>query len=145
MKKKLSAQWLAEKMGIGYKKKPLKWKNTDLKGQTNLNTQDRLLPKINIKIEISMTLQTANKCFCGLSKMFRSKATSKNLKVRIYLTLLRPISLYRTETWLLRKTEELRMAVFKRKILRKIYRAHFDAKTNEWRKLHNDELQSLFQ
>jgi len=37
------------------------------------------------------------------------------------------------------------MAVFERKVLGKIFRAHFDVQTNEWRKLHNDELQFLFQ
>jgi len=92
-----------------------------------------------------MRLQSANKCFYGLSKIFRSRAISKNLKVRMYLTLLRPIVLYGAETWSLRKTEELRLAVFERKVPRKIYGAHFDAQTNEWRRLHNDELQSLFQ
>jgi exonuclease III len=99
----------------------------------------------DIKTEISTRLQSANKCFYGLSKIFRSRAISKNLKVRMYLTLLRPIVLYGAETWSLRKTEELRLAVFERKVLRKIYGAHFDAQTNEWRRLHNDELQSLFQ
>ncbi|KAE9525900.1 hypothetical protein AGLY_013949 [Aphis glycines] len=49
------------------------------------------------------------------------------------------------ETWPLRKTEERRMAVFERKVLRKMYVVYFDVFTNEWRKLHNDELQSLFQ
>jgi len=52
----------------------------------------------------------------------------------MYLTLLKPIFLYRAETWPLEKTEERRMTVFERKVL-----------TNEWKKLHNDELQSLFQ
>jgi hypothetical protein len=99
----------------------------------------------DVKTEISMRLQSGYKCFFGLSKIFRSKANSKNLKVRMYLTLLRPIVLYGAETWPLRKTEERRMPVFERKILRKIYGAYFDVLTNEWRKLHNDELQSLFQ
>jgi len=45
-KEKRSTWWLAGKIGIGYKKKSLKWKNTDLKEWTNLNTYDRLLPKI---------------------------------------------------------------------------------------------------
>jgi hypothetical protein len=61
----------------------------------------------DIKTEISMRLQSANKCFFGLSNIFRSRAISKNLKVRMYLTLLRPIVLYGAETWPLRKTEEL--------------------------------------
>jgi len=59
----------------------------------------------DIKTEISMRLQSANKCFFGLSKIFRSRAISKNLKVRMYLTLLRPIVLYGAETLTLRKTE----------------------------------------
>jgi hypothetical protein len=84
----------------------------------------------DIKTEISMRLQSANKCFFGLSKIFRSRAISKNLKVRMYLTLLMPIVLYGAETWPLRKTEEQRMAVFERKILRKIYGAYFDFLTN---------------
>jgi len=88
-----------------------------------------------------MRLQSANKCFFGLSTIFRSRAISKNLKVRMYITLLRPIVLYGAETWLLRKTEERRMAVFERKM----YGAYFDVLTNEWRQLHNEELQSLFQ
>lgn len=37
------------------------------------------------------------------------------------------------------KAEELRMAVFERKVLRKIYGPHFDAQTNEWRKLERDK------
>ncbi|KAL4143760.1 hypothetical protein QTP88_006047 [Uroleucon formosanum] len=99
----------------------------------------------DIKTEISMRLQSANKCFFGLIKMFRSRAVSKNLKVRMYLTLLRPIVLYGAETWPLKKTEERRMVVFEIKILRKIYGTYFDVLTNEWRKLQNEELQSLFQ
>ncbi|VVC27049.1 Hypothetical protein CINCED_3A010486, partial [Cinara cedri] len=63
----------------------------------------------------------------------------------MYLTLLRPIVLYGTETWPLRKTEERRITVFERKVLRKMYGAYFDVLANEWRKLHNEELQSLFQ
>ncbi|VVC30294.1 eIF3G, RNA recognition motif,RNA recognition motif domain,Eukaryotic translation initiation factor 3 [Cinara cedri] len=136
-------------MGIRYKNNSLKWKNTNLKEWTNSNTFKRkgsiITQDNDIKTEISMRLQSANKCFFGLSKIFRSRAISKNLKVRMYLTLLRPIVLYGAETWPLRKTEERRIAVFERKVLRRIYGAYFDVLTNEWRKLHNEELQSLFQ
>lgn len=48
----------------------------------------------NIKAEMSTRLQSANKCFYRLSKIFRLRAMSKNLKVRMHLTLLRPIALY---------------------------------------------------
>ncbi|VVC24729.1 Hypothetical protein CINCED_3A009682 [Cinara cedri] len=57
----------------------------------------------------------------------------------------KPIVLYGAEIWPLRKTEERRIAVFERKVFKKMYGAYFDVLTNEWRKLHNEELQSLFQ
>jgi len=63
----------------------------------------------------------------------------------MHLTFLRPIALYGAETWPLKKTEEQRMAVFEKEVLRNIFWAYFNAQTNECRKLHNDELQSLFQ
>jgi len=43
----------------------------------------------DIKTEISMRLQSAIKFFYRLRKFFRSKAMSKNLKVKMYLTLLK--------------------------------------------------------
>lgn len=76
-----------------------------------------------MKTKISTILQSGKKCFYGLEKMFRSRAKSKNLKVRMYLTSLRPIVLYGAETQSLRKTEKQRMAVFERKILRKMFGA----------------------
>lgn len=45
----------------------------------------------------------------------------------------------------LRKPEELRIATFERKVQRRMYDPVFDNQTKEWRKLHNDELQSQFQ
>lgn len=40
----------------------------------------------DLKKEISMRLQSANRCFYGLKKWFGSKAIFKNLIVRMYLT-----------------------------------------------------------
>lgn len=50
-----------------------------------------------------------------------------------------------SETWALRKTEKSRLMIFEKKFLRKIYGPVFDSQTNEWRKLHNDDFQRLFQ
>jgi hypothetical protein len=38
------------------------------------------------------------------------------------MTLIRPIILYGSETWALRKTEEVRLDTFERKVLRRIYK-----------------------
>ena len=45
----------------------------------------------------------------------------------------------------MRKAEEQKLGVFERKVLRKMYVPVFDSGTNEWRKLHNDELKRQFQ
>ena len=39
----------------------------------------------------------------------------------LYKTLIRPVLTYASETWVLSKTNERQLAVFERKILRKIY------------------------
>ncbi|KAJ4428734.1 hypothetical protein ANN_25727 [Periplaneta americana] len=69
---------------------------------------------------------------------------SKNLKVRIYKTVILPVVLYGCETWTLTLREEQRLRVFENKVLRKIFGAKSDEVTGEWRKLHNSELHALY-
>ncbi|KAJ4428741.1 hypothetical protein ANN_25734 [Periplaneta americana] len=68
----------------------------------------------------------------------------KNLKVRIYKTVILPVVLYGSETWILTLREEHRLRVFENKVLRKIFGAKRDEVTGEWRKLHNAELHALY-
>ncbi|KAJ4436836.1 hypothetical protein ANN_16968 [Periplaneta americana] len=69
---------------------------------------------------------------------------SKNLKVRIYKTVILPVVLYGCEPWTLTFREEHRLRVFENKVLRKIFGAKSDEITGELRKLHNTELHSLY-
>ncbi|KAJ4435555.1 hypothetical protein ANN_18171 [Periplaneta americana] len=69
---------------------------------------------------------------------------SKNLKVRIYKTVILPVVLYGCETWTLTLREEHRFRVFENKVLRKIFGAKRDEVTGEWRKLYNTELHALY-
>ena len=46
---------------------------------------------------------------------------SKNLKIKIYKTIILPVVLYDCETWSLRLREERRLRVFENKILRRIF------------------------
>lgn len=48
------------------------------------------------------------------------------------MTLIRTV-LYGSETWILRKAEETRFAVFQRKILRRLYGPCNDYDTRKWR------------
>ena len=66
---------------------------------------------------------------------------SRNSKLQIYLTLVRPVVTYGSESWTLTMEEERALAVFERKILRKIYGP---VKENElWRTRQNDELEAI--
>jgi hypothetical protein len=63
-------------------------------------------------------------------------------KVKIYKTLIRPVVTYGTESWTLNRDIAKGLAVFERKILRRLFGA---IKVNEnWRKRHNEELMQMF-
>jgi hypothetical protein len=55
----------------------------------------------------------------------------KNLKIRIYKTLILPVVLYECETWSLTLREEHRLRVFESKVLRRIFEPKRDEGTGE--------------
>jgi hypothetical protein len=68
----------------------------------------------------------------------------KNLKIKIYRTIVLPIVLYGCETWSLTLREERRLRVFENRVLRGIFGPKRDEVTGEWRKLHSEELIGLY-
>jgi uncharacterized membrane protein len=68
---------------------------------------------------------------------------SKNIKIRIYKTIILPVVVYGCETWYLTLREEHRLRVFESRVLRKIFGPKRDEVT-EWRKLHDEELRDLY-
>jgi hypothetical protein len=46
---------------------------------------------------------------------------SKNLKIKIYRTIILPVVLYGRETWSLTLREERRLRVFENRVLRKVF------------------------
>jgi hypothetical protein len=58
---------------------------------------------------------------------------SKNIKVKIYRTIILPVVLYGCETWYLTLREEHSLTVFKNRVLRKIFGPKRDEVTREWR------------
>jgi hypothetical protein len=71
-----------------------------------------------------------------------SRLISKNLKIKIYKTLILSVILYWCETWSLTSREEHRLRVSEKRVLRKIFGPKREEDVS-WRKLHNDELHSL--
>ncbi|KAJ4425726.1 hypothetical protein ANN_27922 [Periplaneta americana] len=94
--------------------------------------------------EIKRRINMGNACYYSVEKLLSSSLLSKNLKVRIYKTVILPVLLYGCDTWTLTLREEHRLRMFENKVLRKIFGAKRDEVTGEWRKLHNTELHALY-
>jgi hypothetical protein len=69
---------------------------------------------------------------------------SRNLKVKIYKTIILPVVLYGCETWSLTLREEHRLRAFENRVLRGMLGPKGDEVTGEWRKLHSGELHNLY-
>jgi hypothetical protein len=68
----------------------------------------------DVSLEIQRRIQTTNRCFFGLRKHLQSRYFSRQTKFTIHKTLIRPILLYDSETWVLTKREENQLLVFER-------------------------------
>ena len=93
---------------------------------------------LTFKNSIQEELKLGNACYYSVQNLLSSSLLSKNLKIKIYRTIILPIVLYGCETWLLTLREEHRLRVFENIGLKK------DEVTGEWRKLHNEELSDLY-
>ena len=63
---------------------------------------------------------------------------SKNLKIKVYRTIILPVVLYGYVTWSLTLREGRRLRVFVNRVFRRISGAKREEVTREWRKLHNE-------
>jgi hypothetical protein len=77
-------------------------------------------------------------------ELLSSRLLSKNVKVRIYKTIILPVVLYECETWSLTVREEYKLRVFENRVLRRMFGQKRDRVTGGWRKLHNQELHNLY-
>jgi len=67
----------------------------------------------------------------------------KNLKIKIYSTIILSVVLYGCETWSLTLREGRRLRVFENRTLKRIFEPKKDEVTGEYRKLHNEQLNDL--
>jgi hypothetical protein len=76
-------------------------------------------------------------------KSFVFPSDIKNLKIKIYKTVILPVVLYGCETWSLTLREEHRLRIFENRVSRKIFGPKREEDVS-WRKLHNYELHSPY-
>ena len=79
-----------------------------------------------------------------MQNLSSSRLLSKNLKIKIYRTIILPVVLYGCEAWSLTLREERKLRVFENMVLRRIFGPRSDEVKGEWRRLHNEELNDLY-
>ena len=97
----------------------------------------------SIQEEIKSRLKSGNACYHLVQNLLSCSLLSKNIKIKIYRTIILPVVLYGCETWSLTMREEHRLRVSENRVLRRIFGPRRDEVTREWRKLHDEELNDL--
>jgi hypothetical protein len=92
-----------------------------------------------IQEEIKRRLNSGNVCYHSVQNLLSSRLLSKNVKVRMYKTIILPVVPYGCETWSLTLRE-----VFENRVMTRLFQLKRDAVMGGWRKLHNEKLHDLY-
>jgi hypothetical protein len=101
-----------------------------------------MTPTNDVSLKIQRRIQNANRCFFGLRKHLRSSHLSRQTKFNIHKSLIRPVLLYDSETWVLTKREENQLLVFVRMVLGTICGPEIE--NGVYRRRYNHELDKEF-
>jgi hypothetical protein len=71
-----------------------------------------------MQAEIKSRLNSGNVCYCSAQSLLSSRLLSRNVKVKIYKTVILPVVLGGCETWSLTLREEHRLMVYENRFLR---------------------------
>jgi len=74
----------------------------------------------SVEEEIKERIAAGNRAYHVHKKLFTSKLISRNVKLQLYNTLIRPRVTYASETWVLKESMINKLMIFERKIMRKI-------------------------
>jgi hypothetical protein len=81
-------------------------------------------------------------CYYALGPVMKSKSISRQSKLKIYCTIIRPVVMYALKTWGLNEKEIRMLSTWETNILRKIYGAKKEG--NEWKIRNNQELRNMY-
>ena len=82
---------------------------------TTLTDQD------SIQEEIKSRLKLGNACCYSVQNLLSSRLLFKNLKIKIYRTIILPVVLHGCKTWSLILREERRLRVSENRVLRRVF------------------------
>ena len=92
---------------------------------------------------LDSNLEDKRFCYHSVQNLLSSRLLFKNLKIKIYRTIILPVVLYGCETWPLTLREERKLRVSEKMVLRRIFGPRREEVTGECRRLHNEELNDL--
>lgn len=92
--------------------------------------------------EIETRLAAGNKSYFALLRVMKSSIISRDTKIRVYLTVIRPVVLYGSETWTMTTRDEELIRRWERKVLRRIYGPLFEE--GQWRIRSNAEIYVMY-
>ena len=75
---------------------------------------------MSVAEEIKSRLRSGNGCYHSVQNLLSSRLLSKNLKIKIYRTIILPIVLYGCETWPLTLREERKLRVSENMVFEEI-------------------------
>jgi hypothetical protein len=97
-----------------------------------------------VQEEIKSRLNSGNACYHSVQSLLSSSLLSRNVKDKMYKTVILPVVLYVCETWALTIREERGLRVFENRVVRRIFGLKRAEVTGEWRKLHSGELYKFY-
>jgi hypothetical protein len=77
-------------------------------------------------------------------RILSSSLLFKNIKIKIYCTIILSVVLCGCEKWSLTLREECRLRVFENPVLRRRFGSKRDEVTEKWRKLQNEKLNDIY-
>jgi hypothetical protein len=95
-----------------------------------------------VEADIKGKIAAGNRCYRSFSKILGTRYISKNMKIRIYKTIIRLVVLYSSETWAITAKMASSLMTWEKKILRKIYGPKCEQ--GVWRIWTNSELQNVY-
>jgi hypothetical protein len=79
--------------------------------------------------EIKSRLNSGNACYHSVQSLLSLRLLYRNVKVKIYKTMILSVVLYGCETWSLTFKEEHRLRMFENRVLRRMFGPKWDEVT----------------